>query len=143
MSKSELILVTAKHSGFYGSYREPGDVFEIAPSHFSTRWMDKGDTRQAKAPAADLKRAARQEALAAGGANAALETALKDLADAKAEIVERDAKIAELEAKLAEALGPVQDSAPEVEEAAPEEEAPAEPPQAAAPVQRVRRTAAQ
>jgi hypothetical protein len=136
------ILVTATRAGFYDQLRAPGDVFEVKPEGFSERWMKKGSHAGKREPV-DLKKAARAEALAAGGMNAALTTALADLADEKTKSAALEAKIAELEAKIAELQGPVVDTAPEAEA---EEQTQAEAPegdgeeQPAAPVQRVRRT---
>jgi len=136
---SKMILVTATRAGFYEHYRSPGDVFAVPEELFSKTWMEPGDNAPAKSKP-DLKRAARAEALAAGGPSAALETALKDVAEAQAREAEMAAKLAELEAKLAAASGGAAEPAPEPEPDSADGADAGEPDAPPAPVQRVRRT---
>lgn len=135
---SKTILVTATRAGFFEYYRNPGDVFTVPQELFSKTWMEPGDHAPAKSKP-DLKRAARAEALAAGGPSAALETALKDVADAQAREAEMAAKLAELEAKLAAASGGAAEPEP-APEPEPDSAEAGQPDAPAAPVQRVRRT---
>lgn len=136
---SKMILVTATSAGFFEHYRSPGDVFTVPEELFSKTWMEPGDNAPAKSKP-DLKRAARAEALAAGGPSAALETALKDVAEAQAREAEMAAKLAELEAKLAAASGAAVEPAPEPEPDSADGADAGEPDAPPAPVQRVRRT---
>lgn len=138
---SKMILVTATRAGFFEYYRNPGDVFTVPQELFSKTWMEPGDNAPAKSKP-DLKRAARAEALAAGGPSAALETALRDVADAQAREAEMAAKLAELEAKLAATSGEAAElePAPEPEPDSADGADAGEPDAPPAPVQRVRRT---
>jgi hypothetical protein len=137
------MIVTETQNGYLGSYRKPGDVFEIEEHQFADRWMSKGSTVVKRAVPSDAQRA-RQEALAAGGPSAALTTALADLREAGEREAALLARIAELEAALgtvattqvaAEAENPAEAAGDEQTAASSTEEPPA-----TAPVQRVRRT---
>jgi hypothetical protein len=149
----KLITVTATAKGHYGRLYRPGDVFEVFEHLFADRWMVKGSTTDAVLAkrGSSPKDYARQEALASGGANAALTTALADLKDAAEREAALLARIAELEAMIAAGGAEKTEGAPDAAaaepDAAPEETPTEEPvgeaePPATAPVQRVRRTAA-
>ena len=136
----ERILVTATKDGFFGSYRKRGDVFEVDEEAFSDFWMAKGPiAKPGRDRLEELALAARSESVAAGGSAAALTAALADLKAAEAREAALHTKLAQLEAALverdaeiAELKGEVHGDAPPADEKPPEE---------AAPVTRVRRTA--
>jgi hypothetical protein len=140
---ADLILVTATQDGYFGSYRKAGDVFEVTEDGFSSVWMSKGPVaKPGRDPLEELARAAREEALAAGGANAALQAALADVKDAAEREKQLTIKVAELEAiildrdaQIVELKGLVPEGDPTKTEEKPPEEA--------APVTRVRRTVAE
>jgi hypothetical protein len=138
----EPFIVTAIHDGYLGQYRRAGDVFLVTEQQFADRWMRRGEDKAAAPAGVDLKRQARQEALAAGGANAALSVALADLKEARDEVATLTEKVADLEAKLAATASNEKDKG-EDDAPAEEEVEEATVPTAAAPVQRVRRTAVQ